>query len=539
MADFSVLVGGRPPHETDGTGAAQPGTAPAGVVGRLTAWFRALTAHWRTFWPVLLGAAVSAATTSFPVRGALPSSDESVYAYVGWMIDRGHMPYTDAWDNKGPLTYLLYAVGTGLDPDHGMFGVAVLNLLVVAVLAYRLALVLARPAVAGPVVGVALAVLVHSPELTEALSLGFLLYLALVATRMLVADVPPTPVQAALAGACVAASTLLRANNVFSLVPLCLVACVWLARRSMSALVRALGWLAVGAVAVTTPIVVWLWRGGALGACLDAAYVGSLRWDLGWTTRVANTALLLGSYGVAPVAVWLALLVLTVRRAGRTSHRGLRWVCWASLGGLGVFLVANMASTGTRYSHYLVVLLPLTLVAVLVVLGSARDWFAGRTTAAGAPRTVALVTATTLVLLAPQLPGVLHRATVPYDTSTSSAREARQLVTYVQQHSAPDDKVLVLDFTVFGAQYRRESPTPYYLPNPLWSPSVQEQIWQDVAADVQADRPALIVFGDAAERDRFLDALPAGTRADVQALLADYRQVAPVGDYVVYQAADG
>jgi len=232
------------------------------------------------------------------------------------------MPYTDAWDNKGPLTYLLYAVGTGIDPDHGMLVVSVLNLLVVGVLAYRLALVLVRPAVAGPVVGVALGVLVHAPELTEALSLGFLLYLALVAARILVAGVPPGPVQAVLAGGCLAASTLLRANNALVLVPLCLVACVWLARGSMAALVRTLGWAAAGAVAVTAPIVLWLWRGGALGACLDAAYLGSLRWDLAWTTRVSNTIGLIMGDGPVLIAVWSLLLALTVRRAGRASRSG-------------------------------------------------------------------------------------------------------------------------------------------------------------------------------------------------------------------------
>ncbi len=492
----------------------------------------ALAAHLRTFWPALVGAGIAAATTSFPLRGAVPTHDAGVYAYVGWMITQGHMPYTDVWDNKGPLTYLLYAVGTALDPDHGMFAVTVVNLLVVAVLAYRLALLLVRPAVAGPAVGVALALLVHTPELTETLSLGFLLYPALVAARMLVARVAPTTVQAALAGGCLAAASLLRANNALPLIPLGLLAGVWLFRRSATTGARTLGWSAVGAAVVVAPIALWLWQGGALGACLDAAYTGSLGWDLSWAQRITNTAELVVS-GPAQCVVWVALLAMTVRGAGCARRPETRRLGWALLGGLGVFLAANVVGPGTKYSHYLVVLFPLTLLAALVVLASAWDWLA-RTRAAPALR-VALLTGTVLVLLVPQLGLVADRVARPYDTSSDVAQTRRQLVTYIESSTAPDDKVLMIDFGVFGAQYQRESPTPHYRPSPLWNRPTQDRIWRRIADDAVSDRPALIVFGTDHLRNQLLDALPPGQKADMETLLADYQRSDPFGEYVVYR----
>ncbi len=507
-----------------------PAAPPAAATG-----VRALVPHLRTSWPALVGAGIAAATTSFPVRGAVPTHDAGVYAYIGWMITRGHMPYVDAWDNKGPLTYLLYAVGTGLDPDHGMFAVTVVNLLVVAVLAYRLALVLVRPAVAGPVVGVATAVLVYTPELTETLSLGFLLYPTLVAVRMLVADLTPTKVQVALAGGCLAAASLLRANNALPLIPLGLMAAFWLVRRTAPVTAaRLLGWCAVGAAAVTAPIALWLWHGGALGACLDAAYTGSLSWDLSWTARLTNTTDLIMGYGLAPRVVWLALLVLTVLRVGRARRPEVRRLSWALLGGLAVFLLANTVGPGTKYPHYLIVLFPLTLLAALVVLTSAYDGLA-RTRAAAPPLRVALLAGTALLLLVPQLHLVEHRVTTPYNTSRPVAQTRQQLVTYIESTTAPDDKVLMVDFAVFGAQYQRESPTPYYRPSMLWQRPTQERIWRRIAADATADRPALIVFGDRQARRQMLDALPADQRADTEALLAGYRRSAPFGDYIIYR----
>jgi hypothetical protein len=141
-----------------------------------------------------------------------------------------------------------------------------------------------------------------------------------------------------------------------------------------------------------------------------------------------------------------------------------------------------------------------------------------------------------LGLLAPQLPDVARRVVHPSDTSSRTSQVRSALVAYVEHTTAPDDKVLMVDFGIFGAQYRRESPTPYYRPSPLWTREARAQIWQRIATDAQAARPALIVFGSAALRDRFLRALPSDQRADMETLLAGYQQEPSIGHYVVYRA---
>ena len=51
--------------------------------------------------------------------------DNSVFAYVGKGILVGEIPYLDRWDHKGPLTYLIYALGF-LAP--GWWGMWVINM---------------------------------------------------------------------------------------------------------------------------------------------------------------------------------------------------------------------------------------------------------------------------------------------------------------------------------------------------------------------------------------------------------------------------
>jgi hypothetical protein len=43
-------------------------------------------------------------------------NDSSVFAYIGWGMTRGLVPYRDLWDHKGPLLYYLQFAGISLHP---------------------------------------------------------------------------------------------------------------------------------------------------------------------------------------------------------------------------------------------------------------------------------------------------------------------------------------------------------------------------------------------------------------------------------------
>lgn len=64
--------------------------------------------------------------------------DYSAFAYVGKGILAGEIPYLDRWDNKGPVTYLIYALGLLLPGWWGMWLVNMAFLLGSAWLAFRI-----------------------------------------------------------------------------------------------------------------------------------------------------------------------------------------------------------------------------------------------------------------------------------------------------------------------------------------------------------------------------------------------------------------
>src|SRR5690349_7109259 len=57
--------------------------------------------------------------------------DSSVFAYIGWAMKHGLMPYRDVWDHKGPLLYYLNFAGMSLRSTSTL-GVGLLELVALA-----------------------------------------------------------------------------------------------------------------------------------------------------------------------------------------------------------------------------------------------------------------------------------------------------------------------------------------------------------------------------------------------------------------------
>src|SRR5579885_833747 len=68
------------------------------------------------------------------------SDDSAVFAYVGWAMKHGLMPYRDIWDHKGPLLYYLQYAGFSLTPNStlGIGLIEVVALCVAFLLTYRI-----------------------------------------------------------------------------------------------------------------------------------------------------------------------------------------------------------------------------------------------------------------------------------------------------------------------------------------------------------------------------------------------------------------
>jgi hypothetical protein len=72
-----------------------------------------------------------------------PADDNSGFAYIGWLMHRGYVPYRDVWDHKGPLLYYLNWLGWTLTP-HSTVGIGILQAVALAFAFYLIIDILRR-----------------------------------------------------------------------------------------------------------------------------------------------------------------------------------------------------------------------------------------------------------------------------------------------------------------------------------------------------------------------------------------------------------
>ena len=77
--------------------------------------------------------------TNNPFQIGFSGSDSSVFIYVAKEILDGGMPYRDTFDHKGPLIYLIDALGLAIDEQIGIWIIELITIFVIFLFAYKIA----------------------------------------------------------------------------------------------------------------------------------------------------------------------------------------------------------------------------------------------------------------------------------------------------------------------------------------------------------------------------------------------------------------
>lgn len=70
---------------------------------------------------VIFALILSISNVFFFASEHMPEWDLGIYNYIGHLVAKGYMPYKDAFDHKGPLLYVIYALGNIINPRWGMW----------------------------------------------------------------------------------------------------------------------------------------------------------------------------------------------------------------------------------------------------------------------------------------------------------------------------------------------------------------------------------------------------------------------------------
>ncbi len=304
--------------------------------------------------------------------GASIGSDNAMYLTLGTALANGYAPYTQIFDHKGPLLYLLQAVPQILSGGYSTLAVFIQE----AVVLFACLMVLRAMAreMGVSAWGVQLFYLALICSLTgggnlteEYTSLPTLLALY-TALRVFGGEKPKEKLfaPAMLMGACATAAFMMRANNAMPVGALVFVLALGLAfTRRFALLGQCAAGFTLGMLIVGAPILLWLWAEGSLSAAWYGAIVHNMMYtETGDGSRVAM--LLTSGYGHA------ALLMAAVSCAGawvmmKKRHApllGAAMVAAAAAGGAAAFLSHKF------YDHYLILGAPLAALGMASILST-------------------------------------------------------------------------------------------------------------------------------------------------------------------------
>ena len=442
-----------------------------------------------------------------PITHFTPSTDDSLYLYIGQQLLKGAAPYRDVFDNKGPLLYLVNALGLALGAGS-FWGVYVLEYCLLAastVLAY-----LVLKARVGWLVA-ALAALFfvlevghiaggdHEEEyavVLQCLALFLLFRRPTTEPRLLLWFV---------SGMLAAGAFFLKPTGLgFWGALLITVLLICLSTGEWRTWLRRVFAGAAGAAAASAAFLVYLAVAGALGLFVADYFIFNFMY-VGTHTmadRVSSIGYGAGQLGYLVVAAVVVAWVLTLRRAMRRHGErtdgdvlALLTVVW-----LPVEVVLAATSGYSREQYYFPWLLPAALLFAfglveLPKLGrrapERRRLSLGRTAAALlAAMAFAGLLAPTATILHNLAGSVLH-----YRLYSATTSEAEQIAAYVDARTAPGDEVLVwggYNATV-NLLAERRSPTRYVMQLALYHEGYAAKGVPEFLRELKAHPPALIL----------------------------------------------
>lgn len=354
---------------------------------------RAGLARWEVAWTALV-LAVLVVIVSLAVWPSLirQGRDSTVFAYFGFAITRGAVPYQDVWDHKPPLVYAMNALACWLfGPDRvAIWIITTINAFWAALLFFWLVRRLFPDRLGWAWLGTLCFVLsMRHPLLaddgnyTEPYALLPHLAMLLAGHAFLQR---PRPLWAGLVGVFAALAAMGRPTFVGS--ALMMWPAILLARDPLLRAKLCWRWPAlmmVGGLATVGGIFAGLAAWGALEDCFDAILV--FNWYYGQSKLGLLHKLLggLADWSVRSLAVPITPLVIlslgtisrqVLRRRDRDVANRTLWL-WVLLGFFADLLIAN--ASGRGYGHYFVVIIPqmmLLLVAGALRIGISRLRFA-------------------------------------------------------------------------------------------------------------------------------------------------------------------
>ena len=307
-------------------------------------------------------------TTSF--RYPFVGGDSAVFQCVAKFWLDGYIPYKDIFDHKGPIIYLVDAIGYALQPRSGIMVPQIIALYITLVFMWRMLSFRWRGAsrIIFSVLSVIFLAWFYSNNMTEEFSLPFIAASAYCFMTWLITSTL-TPLHGLIYGMGFGACVLLRTTNSL---PICcfvfLTALELIRARDFKALRQnALSFIA-GFAMIVLPFVAYF---AANDALYDALY-GTILFNIHYATEgsfhhEASTYIILNAINLMPL---ILTIIASLIELSFDRKNTLAWIClFVSTMLLMMFLKIR------SYKHYVTIIVPILPLMFMILSDALNDSF--------------------------------------------------------------------------------------------------------------------------------------------------------------------
>ena len=447
---------------------------------------------------VLIAVATAFAASNNPLAIGRIGRDSSIFHYVAHVIKDGGMPYLDTFDHKGPLIYLIDALGLSISSTIGVWIMELCFILIALIYSYKLAVLFGAgkktAIVSSLVCAFTLTYYFEGGNQVEEYACTCILVSLYIFAKYFIKKAVRW-YDLLMCGLTCAMVCLLRINMAALWVVMCigvLIDCIRTKR--VKQLIIYLAWFLVGMAVVTLPIVVWLVNGGAWKAFLEDYFLFNFKYssDEERTSFGMFLQALIAFCKGIPVILGAAFLF----HYALDRKRMFEWLCVGAM----VASLITMCISGQSYGHYGMVLCPLITGAFAMALGEISLKEPGKkvtVTVGEKEKQYRIIVIKVFVLTALLFLISRNRPVVATEFETGLLDIAQ----VVKENSAEDEKILVCgNRDCVYLQAERKSASLYSYQDPI--AAVDETIKEQFLRDVKSLDAAIIVISTSSTWNR-------------------------------------
>jgi hypothetical protein len=307
---------------------------------------------------MLISLLTSFTANSFALKDSLAGTDSSVFIYVAHTILKGGMPYLDTFDHKGPLLYLINALGILINERYGLWFIELLFIFGTFVFSYKIArLSNCNQTTACVVVTLNVLILLYYFEggnLVEEYAC-FFITLSLYCFLDFLKTSNTKIWKLILCGASFAAVCLLRINMIALWGVMCIGVLIYCIKKGIAKkIVFFAFWFMVGFAMVCTPILLWLWKNSAFIPFIKDYFLFNFSYSTVSISEQIRSIIHFCSGN--PIIISIPILFYFCFANNTLSD----WFCLFTL----VSSILSIGISGRQYPHYGMILCPLIIYAI-------------------------------------------------------------------------------------------------------------------------------------------------------------------------------